>query len=57
MFETAPARSANRRALVTGAAGQDGSYLCELLLGKGYDIIGTSRHPDGPVARQLPIPT
>jgi GDPmannose 4,6-dehydratase len=29
------------RALVTGIGGQDGSYLGELLLGKGYDVVGT----------------
>jgi GDPmannose 4,6-dehydratase len=27
-----------RAAIVTGATGQDGSYLCELLLEKGYDV-------------------
>src|SRR5262245_47244948 len=27
-----------RRALITGASGQDGSYLAELLLAKGYDV-------------------
>lgn len=32
-----------RRAVVTGAAGQDGSYLCELLLEKGYRVIGVVR--------------
>ena len=26
----------NKRALITGINGQDGSYLCELLLAKGY---------------------
>jgi GDPmannose 4,6-dehydratase len=30
-----------RRALVTGIGGQDGSYLAELLLGRGYDVVGT----------------
>lgn len=30
-----------RRALVTGIGGQDGSYLAELLLGEGYEVIGT----------------
>jgi GDPmannose 4,6-dehydratase len=34
------------RALVTGAAGQDGSYLTELLLGEGYDVVGVVRAPD-----------
>jgi GDPmannose 4,6-dehydratase len=28
------------RALITGAAGQDGTYLTELLLSKGYDVWG-----------------
>jgi GDPmannose 4,6-dehydratase len=31
-----------RRALVTGIGGQDGSYLAELLLGRGYEVFGTS---------------
>ncbi|MEE8578061.1 MAG: GDP-mannose 4,6-dehydratase [candidate division Zixibacteria bacterium] len=31
------------RALVTGITGQDGSYLAELLLAKGYDVIGMVR--------------
>lgn len=31
------------RALIFGVAGQDGSYLAELLLNKGYEIVGTSR--------------
>ena len=29
-----------RRALITGVAGQDGTYLTELLLGKGYEVYG-----------------
>ena len=29
-----------KRALITGVAGQDGSYLSELLLGKGYEVYG-----------------
>ncbi|HAA02964.1 MAG TPA: GDP-mannose 4,6-dehydratase [Syntrophobacteraceae bacterium] len=29
-----------KRALITGAAGQDGSYLCDLLLSKGYEVHG-----------------
>jgi GDPmannose 4,6-dehydratase len=32
-----------RRALVTGAAGQDGSYLVELLLERGYEVSGIVR--------------
>jgi GDPmannose 4,6-dehydratase len=30
-------------ALITGITGQDGSYLAELLLAKGYSVIGTTR--------------
>jgi GDPmannose 4,6-dehydratase len=30
-----------RRAFVTGIGGQDGSYLAELLLGRGYQVYGT----------------
>ena len=32
-----------KRALITGITGQDGSYLAEFLLGKGYDVIGMVR--------------
>jgi GDPmannose 4,6-dehydratase len=31
------------RALITGVTGQDGSYLAELLLGKGYEVHGLIR--------------
>lgn len=31
------------RALITGISGQDGSYLSELLLGKGYEVHGIVR--------------
>lgn len=31
------------RALITGITGQDGSYLAELLLGKGYEVFGLVR--------------
>jgi len=30
-----------RRALITGINGQDGSYLAEFLINKGYDVYGT----------------
>jgi len=33
----------DRRALVTGIGGQDGSYLAELLLEHGYDVVGIVR--------------
>lgn len=32
-----------KRALITGITGQDGSYLAELLLGKGYEVHGIMR--------------
>ncbi len=32
-----------RRALITGVTGQDGSYLAELLLDKGYEVYGMVR--------------
>ncbi len=32
-----------RRALITGITGQDGSYLAELLLDKGYEVVGLVR--------------
>ncbi|HXH23257.1 MAG TPA: GDP-mannose 4,6-dehydratase [Dehalococcoidia bacterium] len=34
---------ADKRALITGITGQDGSYLAELLLGKGYEVHGIVR--------------
>ncbi|MGQ0520920.1 MAG: GDP-mannose 4,6-dehydratase [Actinomycetota bacterium] len=33
----------DKRALITGITGQDGSYLAELLLDKGYEVIGMVR--------------
>jgi len=33
----------SKRALVTGITGQDGSYLAELLLSKGYEVYGVKR--------------
>ena len=32
-----------RRAFITGITGQDGSYLAELLIGKGYEVHGIKR--------------
>jgi GDPmannose 4,6-dehydratase len=36
---------ADRRALVIGIAGQDGSLLAELLLAEGYEVFGVVRQP------------
>ncbi len=33
----------SKKALITGITGQDGSYLAEFLLGKGYDVYGMVR--------------
>src|SRR5512134_1860916 len=38
----------NKRALITGITGQDGSYLAELLLEKGYDVFGMIRRSSAP---------
>lgn len=37
-----------RTALITGVTGQDGSYLAELLLSKGYEVHGTMRRVSSP---------
>lgn len=42
-----------RRALITGVTGQDGWYLSRLLLQRGYEVVGTSRRPDGAAAQEL----
>jgi GDP-D-mannose dehydratase len=59
----------SKRAIITGITGQDGSYLAELLLEQGYQVVGevpqtelTPFHPRspygvsavGPAARGLP---
>ncbi|MCS6915188.1 MAG: GDP-mannose 4,6-dehydratase [Myxococcales bacterium] len=36
-----------KRALITGITGQDGSYLAELLLQKGYEVYGVIRRSSG----------
>lgn len=40
--------SKQRRALITGITGQDGSYLAEFLLGKGYEVHGLVRRTSSP---------
>ena len=37
-----------KRALITGITGQDGSYLAELLLDKGYEVTGIVRRSSAP---------
>ena len=42
--------------LITGITGQDGSYLAELLLEKGYDIHGTIRRSSTDLlSKSLPL--
>jgi GDPmannose 4,6-dehydratase len=40
---TQGSKSRTKRALITGVTGQDGSYLAELLLSKGYEVHGIKR--------------
>src|SRR5512132_2024505 len=37
-----------KRAIISGITGQDGSYLAELLLDKGYEVVGTVRRSSAP---------
>jgi GDPmannose 4,6-dehydratase len=41
-------KDAMKRALITGVTGQDGLYLSELLLGKGYEVYGLVRGQNNP---------
>ena len=36
-------KSSKKKALITGITGQDGSYLADFLLGKGYEVHGIKR--------------
>jgi GDPmannose 4,6-dehydratase len=38
----------SKRAIITGITGQDGSYLAEFLLAKGYEVVGTVRRSSAP---------
>jgi GDPmannose 4,6-dehydratase len=38
----------SKRAIITGITGQDGSYLAELLLTKGYEVFGVVRRSSAP---------
>ena len=38
----------SRRAVITGVTGQDGSYLAEMLLEKGYEVVGVTRRLSAP---------
>ena len=38
----------SKRAIITGITGQDGSYLAELLLDRGYEVVGITRRLSAP---------
>ncbi len=42
-----------KRALVTGVTGQDGRYLAEFLVGKGYQVFGLVRGQNNPKAQMV----
>lgn len=43
----------NKKALITGITGQDGSYLAELLLSKGYKVYGLRRRTSVPILENI----
>ncbi|MGO4180632.1 GDP-mannose 4,6-dehydratase, partial [Paenibacillus sp. TAF43_2] len=42
-----------KNALITGITGQDGSYLAELLLEKGYKVYGLRRRTSVPILENI----
>ena len=42
-----------KRALICGISGQDGAYLAQLLLDKGYEVVGSSRDAEASEFRNL----
>src|SRR6185437_9863137 len=56
--ESSPNTSRMRTALITGITGQDGTYLAEFLIGKGYKVYGMVRGQHNPkqelVQRMIP---
>ena len=42
-----------KKALITGVTGQDGSYLAELLLEKGYEVHGVVRRHSTPCTERI----
>ncbi|MFC3771465.1 GDP-mannose 4,6-dehydratase [Paenibacillus sp. GCM10012303] len=42
-----------KNALITGVTGQDGSYLAELLLEKGYKVFGLRRRTSSPIMENI----
>ncbi|MDN3238223.1 GDP-mannose 4,6-dehydratase [Glycomyces tritici] len=50
MTAATPPTAPGKTALITGITGQDGSYLTELLLAKGYTVHGIVRHASSLIA-------
>ena len=44
-----------KKALITGITGQDGAYLTEFLLRKGYEVYGSFRRTSDLNLNQTPI--
>ena len=44
-----------KKALITGVTGQDGSYLAELLLDKGYDVTPASDRISIALSPEIPL--
>jgi len=43
----------SKRAIITGVTGQDGSYLADLLLEKGYQVVGVVRRSSAPNTERI----
>ena len=43
----------SKKAFITGITGQDGSYLAELLVGKGYEVHGLVRRTSSMVRERM----
>lgn len=52
-MESIKARHEGMVVLVTGCTGQDGSYMCEILLEKGYEVHGTLRRSATPNTKNV----
>jgi GDPmannose 4,6-dehydratase len=50
---TERSRLSQKTALITGITGQDGSFLAELLLGKGYHVVGMTRRSSTDVHERI----
>jgi GDPmannose 4,6-dehydratase len=44
---------AAKTALITGITGQDGSYLAEFLLSKGYRVVGMTRRSSSDIQERI----